>query len=151
MKNKRQIHSKGFTLVELMIAVAIISILASIAVPSYQDYTVRAKISEAINLAASAKISIVEYYISEGRLPNTLQEAGIESVSTNYIDSLEYDGDKDSGRITVTLAEGIGGSAGGKKIVVETVPVYGGSLLKWNCAPAAKNGVDSKYLPANCR
>ncbi len=148
---KKQNQHKGFTLVELMIAVAVISILAAIAVPTYRDYTIRAKISEALNMAASAKISITEYYISEGRLPGNLEEAGMESVSTDYIKSIEYSGSDDGGRITVTLSSRIGGDAGDKKLVIATTPDQNGALLKWDCAPAAENGVDRKYLPANCR
>lgn len=151
MKNKKQTSNKGFTLVELMIAVAVISILAAIAVPTYRDYTIRAKISEALNMAASAKISITEYYISEGRLPANLDEAGLENVTTDYIKSLGYTADQTRGRITMTLTDDIGGDAGGKEVVVETVPAHGGALLEWNCAPAKDNGVDKKYLPANCR
>lgn len=135
-----------------MIAVAIISILAALAVPTYRDYTIRAKISEAINMAAAAKISIVEYYISEGRLPGTLEEAGLENISTQYIASLAYDDtDNGTGQLIMTLTEEVGTDLGGKKIVIETSPDHGGALLRWNCAPAGEDGVDGKYLPANCR
>ena len=151
MKNKKQIRNNGFTLIELMIAVAVISILAAIAVPTYRDYTVRAKISEALNMTASAKISITEYYISKGRLPSNLDEAGLENISTDYIASMEYAGDDDSGRITVTFADDIGGGAGGKKLVVEAEPAHDGALLVWGCAAAAEDGVDARHLPANCR
>ena len=149
MKNKD--HNTGFTLVELMIAVAVISILASIAVPTYRDYTVRAKAGEALNLAASAKISITEYYISEGRLPRTLDEAGLQTLSTDYVSAMEYTGGGDSGQIIMTLASDIGGDAGNKKIVIEAVPNEAGSLIRWSCAPADEDGVVKKYLPANCR
>ena len=152
MKNTIRQHDHGFTLVELMIAVAIISILAALAVPTYRDYTIRAKISEAINMAASAKVSIAEYYISEGRLPNTLEEAGLEDISTQYIASMAYDNvDEEKGRLTMTLTEKVGTDLAGKKIVIETAPDHGGALLRWNCAPASEDGVDGKYLPANCR
>ena len=151
MKSRKHTRSSGFTLVELMIAVAVISILAAIAVPTYRDYTVRAKISEALNIAASAKISVTEYYITEGRLPNSLREAGLETVTTDYIKSLEYAGDETRGQLVLTLADDIGGDAGGKKVAISTEPVHGGTLLDWNCTPAETDGVDPKYLPANCR
>ncbi len=151
MHRKQQNRNGGFTLIELMIAVAVISILASIAVPTYRDYIIRAKISEALNLAASAKISIAEYYISEGELPGNLEEAGMENISTDHIESMAYAEDDNSAQITVTLDDNIGGGAGGKKIVVAAAPAHDGAILEWSCAPAAEDGVDTKYLPASCR
>ena len=152
MKTMMHKHNRGFTLVELMIAVAIISILAALAVPTYRDYTIRAKISEAINMAASAKVSIAEFYISEGRLPNTLKEAGLEDISTRYIASLAYGTtDDDKGQLIMTLTKQVGTDLDGKKIVIETSPDHGGALLRWSCAPTNEDGVDGKYLPANCR
>ena len=152
MKHITHHRNRGFTLVELMIAVAIVSILAALAVPTYRDYTIRAKISEAINMAASAKVSITEYYISEGRLPNTLEEAGLESISTEYIASMDYTSTEDNkGQLAMTLTKEVGGEAGGKKIIVEAMPDHGGALIRWNCMPASEDGVDGKYLPANCR
>ena len=134
-----------------MIAVAIISILAAIAVPTYRDYTVRAKISEALNLTAATKISITEYYISEGTLPTTLEQAGITNLSTNYVASIAYSGSADNGRITVTLSDQVGGDANGKQFAVEVAPTHGGTLLSWSCTTTTENGVNTKYLPANCR
>ena len=152
MKSRRHARNGGFTLIELMIAVAIISILAAVAVPTYQDYTVRAKVSEALNVAASAKVSITEYYITEGKLPTTADEAGIKTVETDYIQAMEYSGDGDSGRLTITLAENIGGTADDQKLEISVVPTSDGALLKWSCAPTTgEEGVDPKYLPANCR
>ena len=148
---KHEKRNTGFTLVELMIAVAVISILAAIAVPTYRDYTVRAKISEALNLAASAKISITEYYISEGRLPKNLDEAGLQSFNTHYVAAMDYTGEETEGRIVMTLSDNIGGDANGKKISIETTPDDDGALLRWNCSPSAEDGVARKYLPANCR
>ena len=79
----------GFTLIELMIVIAILGILAAIAIPAYQDYSVRAKTSEAINTAAPAKLAVSEYYQSEGgNLPVNRTEAGTSDIISEYVDSM---------------------------------------------------------------
>jgi type IV pilus assembly protein PilA len=74
---------KGFTLIELMIVVAIIGILAAIAIPAYQDYTIRAQVSEGMNLAAAAKAAVAEFYLNRGRAPVNRQEAGMSPTDTD--------------------------------------------------------------------
>ena len=74
---------KGFTLIELMIVVAIIGILAAIAIPAYQDYTIRAQVSEGMNLAAAAKAAVAEYYLNRGRAPVNRLEAGMSPTDTD--------------------------------------------------------------------
>ena len=74
---------KGFTLIELMIVVAIIGILAAIAIPAYQDYTIRAQVSEGMNLAAAAKAAVAEFYLNRGRAPVNRQEAGMSPTATD--------------------------------------------------------------------
>ena len=73
---------KGFTLIELMIVVAIIGILAAIAMPAYQDYTVRAKVTEGLNLAAAAKLAVAETFASNGKFPTSNPEAGLPANNT---------------------------------------------------------------------
>lgn len=141
---------KGFSLIELMIAIAIIGILASIAIPAYQDYAVRAKISEAINLASGAKISIAEYYMSEGRLPEDLDESGLSSISTRYVEELSYQLLDDTGYITLTLSEQVSQSLAQQKIALSAT-VDHQALLRWRCHSADDNGVDERYLPSSCR
>ena len=84
---------KGFTLIELMIVVAIIGILAAIAIPAYQDYTVRAQVSEGMNLAAAAKAAVAEYYLNRGDAPENRTQAGMSPVATDtsgkYVESIE--------------------------------------------------------------
>ena len=83
---------KGFTLIELMIVVAIIGILAAIAIPAYQDYTVRAQVSEGLNLAAAAKAAVAETYLNRGKAPTNRVEAGmtanITDTSGKYVSSV---------------------------------------------------------------
>src|SRR5690606_34138733 len=93
---------KGFTLIELMIVVAIIGILAAIALPAYQDYTNRAKMSEVLAFASSGRTAVAEYYQSEGSLPADNEAAGMaepDDISSKYVKSVEVE----NGVITVTI------------------------------------------------
>lgn len=145
-------HNKGFTLIELMIAVAIVGILAALAVPTYNDYTTRARISEALQFAAAAKISVVEFHIANGRLPNNQTESGVANVTSAYVGAVQYEKDSEgaAGRIIITLSDAVGADAAGKRFVMEATPQTGG-FLKWVCKPATTNGVAEKMLPASCR
>lgn len=139
----------GFTLLELMIAITIVGILASLAVPAYRDYTIRAKVSEAINMAAAAKFSVSEYFINEGELPDNAAEAGLSNVSTHYLQSLTYQKSSNQGRVILTLTNNVGGAANGKKIMLSAS--ISNDLLTWDCQPAAQDGLAGKYLPSSCR
>jgi len=143
---KQQIQ-KGFTLIELMIVIAIIGILAATAIPAYQDYTIRAKVNEVIVLASAARTNIAEYYISVGDYPSSTAAAGI-STNTNqsdYVSAIQFDTSVGGSQLTYTLT-GLGASADGKTFMYlvqgsgngVTVDCTGGDL------PA-------KYRPAACR
>ena len=135
---------KGFTLIELMIVVAIIAILAAIALPAYQDYMVRAKVSELVVAGDSCKNSVAEFYQDRGRLPTSLNSAGCADNPTKYIASLNVAG---QGVITVT-ATGAADLYGAGNGTYELAPSASGDVLEWACNGSS---IPPKYLPAMCR
>ncbi len=142
MKNKQQ----GFTLIELMIVVAIIGILAAIAIPAYQDYTARAKVSEVMVIASKDKSSVSEFYISQGNLPATTAEAGINvSAAQSAYLSADTAYDAATGSLTYTLG-GLGPAAATGTIVF--TPTTSANGVSWACNTGTLPAV---YRPANCR
>ncbi len=149
MASIMQKSQQGFTLIELMIVVAIIGILASIAIPAYQDYTVRAKITEGIGIAAAAKTSVSEYYISIGDMPSNATQAGFNgSQSTAYVASVSYSRTSTAvSKVTIRyrlLSSGI-------TITTNSIEFLGtGSSngVIWTCT---QGSLAAKYRPANCR
>ncbi len=145
---------QGFTLIELMIVVAIIGILAAIAIPAYQDYTIRSQVSEGAVLADGVKTAITEYYNNKGVWPTANGSAGLESATSitgKYVKSV----DASAGKITVTFSKATPQEANAKidtKILVFSgyATSTAGSIL-WNCKPAAGTTLDNKYLPQACR
>lgn len=140
---------KGFTLIELMIVVAIIAILAAIALPAYQDYMVRAKVSELVVAADACKNSVAEFYQQTQRLPGSTDSAGCSSNPTKYITSLAVGG---NGVITTTAtaATDLYGAANGTFVLTPTATASatGNSILQWACNGSS---IPNKYLPAMCR
>jgi type IV pilus assembly protein PilA len=147
MNNRVQ---QGFTLIELMIVVAIIGILAAIAIPAYQDYTARAKVTEGLNAAAAAKTSVSEYAISQGVLPSSLASAGVSSASSTYVAQTLINA---SGIISIQMRN-INSDINNKYFSL--VPTLASGAVTWACRAgdaggAGSNNIPPQYLPANCR
>ncbi|WP_405630775.1 pilin [Pseudoalteromonas sp. Ld20] len=145
MEKMTQQKQKGFTLIELMIVVAIIGILAAVALPAYQDYTKRAHVSEGMNLGASAKSAVTEFYTSQATLPGTNAAAGLPAnteIVGNAVKSVAIGA---GGSITVTFNAKVVDDA--TLILVPDVATNPGSIV-WSCNTGT---VADKYLPANCR
>ena len=148
---------KGFTLIELMIVIAIIGILAAIAIPAYQDYTIRAKVSEGLNLAATVKLAVTETYAAKSSfLTNDNLSYGLPpaaSITGNYVSSVGVTGA--SGAITITYNSNLGGtpSADGGTIILDPTPGQG--TMNWSCDGSGPTGdagtMQNKYRPVDCR
>lgn len=136
---------QGFTLIELMIVVAIIGILAAIALPAYQDYANRAKVSEVVVAADACKTAVTEYYASAGSLPGDASIAGCITDATKYVSSLTVG---TSGVITVNAQSTGASGIDGKKLVF-TPSASSGGTLTWDCKTTTD--ITAKYLPQACR
>ena len=135
---------QGFTLIELMIVVAIIGILAAVAIPAYSDYTNRAKVTEIITAASACKTSVTEFFESQGAMPTTLAAAGCASNPTAHAGALTLVGN------AITIASSITAAPGNFVLAPSVAPVAG-TPIQWLCTPAAGTTIATKYLPANCR
>lgn len=141
---------QGFTLIELMIVVAIIGILAAVAIPAYQDYTIRAKMSEAVTAASAAKTSVSEYYISQGSMPGTAADAGFATnIDTQYVQSVRYNRSGDDDAELQIYIKAMGGDTTDGQYF-ELVGEGSSGAVQWDCK-ASSGDVSSKYLPADCR
>jgi len=143
--NKMQ---KGFTLIELMIVVAIIAILAAIAIPAYQDYLIRTQVSEGAVLTDGAKTATSEFYSNTGRFPKVNASAGLAtdaSISGKYVTKVSVDA-AGNGLITATFGNEANAKIATKTFVLSAITNVGS--VAWSCK---KSTVDQKYLPTSCR
>nr|WP_101121178.1 pilin [Neisseria meningitidis] len=155
---------KGFTLIELMIVIAIVGILAAVALPAYQDYTARAQVSEAILLAEGQKSAVTEYYLNHGIWPGNNTSAGVATSSKikgKYVEKVEVA----NGVITAEMkSSGVNKEIQGKKLSLWAKRQAGS--VKWFCGQpvtrtakatdddvtaASDKQIDTKHLPSTCR
>ena len=161
---------KGFTLIELMIVVAIIGILAAIAIPAYQDYTIRAQVSEGLTLASDIKAGVAEFMAQTGDWPVDLEEAGLGSAAAEdkagrYVESI----DVTNGTIQIVYGKDVNSKVDGKQLAIQPYVNTNGDVV-WRCGNAdAPNGASDtpegsatasdagttdladKHMPASCR
>ena len=161
---------QGFTLIELMIVVAIIGILAAIAIPAYQDYTIRSQVSEGLTLAAAAKAAVAESFSDRGEAPADREAAGMTATATDtsgkYVESVEVT----NGTITITYGNEVNAVVDAETLTLTPYESVDLSVV-WRCgnAPAPANTVElgtagagvtaayvapsllDKYMPSSCR
>ncbi len=145
---------KGFTLIELMIVVAIIGILAAIAIPAYQDYTIRAQVSEGMNLSAAAKAAVTEFFQDRGIFPNNNTDAGLslaKTISGNYVKTVTVQAG--NGQIQM-LYSNTAPQEANKAInnaVLILSPITNAGSVDWNCRGGTTLSTNPQWLPAACR
>ena len=146
VKNMKRV-SKGFTLIELMIVIAIIAILLALAIPAYQDYTIRAQVSEGLNLSAGAKAAISEYFMDRGVMPAINSDAGLSSlgqIQGKYVDQMEV---LANGIIEVRYGNDANKAIIPSKLRLTPSTVNAGSVT-WTCSSTT---LAPKHMPSACR
>ena len=146
---------KGFTLIELMIVVAIIGILAAVALPAYQDYTIRAKVSEIILAASSAKVAVSEHAQANGMMNS--MTTPVATQASKFVASVSYNAIDASNGVIIALATAAEPKLTGTGVQFAGL-LQGNGQVVWTCAAAATSGsitvaatMDAKYLPASCK
>jgi len=151
MRNRQS----GFTLIELMIVVAIVGVLAAVAVPAYSDYTVRAKVTEAIAAVSPIKASVADYYYANGSLPRSSAAAGLDinadAYATDVVKGIIVKDDPEDATIEVSFKDlGDGGTE--DKTLLFVPDVTEGGQITWECkAGLTTSSLPTRFAPANCR
>jgi type IV pilus assembly protein PilA len=146
MQNMKRSAQAGFTLIELMIVVAIIGILAAVALPAYQDYTVRSKVSEIVLAASGPKTSIAEAYQTLGHMP-AVATAAVVSQTSKYVSAVAYTKTSDTVGVITATGTGTGNAGVDNKTLVLTGTGDTNGVVTWVCTGT----IDTKFKPANCR
>jgi type IV pilus assembly protein PilA len=150
MKNMKQARQQGFTLIELMIVIAIVGILSAVALPAYQDYTVRAKLAEVLALAGEAKTSFTEYQVTNGLVPTTALVGINANPDTALIDAVAITG----GAIVMTFYADSDLGEAFDSASITFAPTYATAgdpttpIVSWACTSTV---ADKGKLPSNCR
>ena len=140
-------QQKGFTLIELMIVIAIIGILAAIAIPAYQDYTIRSKVSEGLNMSGAAKLAVAETFDSDGSLKSTNASYGLpdaSSITGTYVSSIGAV----TSVVTITYRQIAAGKVDQGDEITLTANTSAPGSTQWTCA---STDIDARFLPSNCR
>jgi type IV pilus assembly protein PilA len=137
---------KGFTLIELMIVVAIIGILAAVAIPAYQDYIARSQVSEAVSLTAGGKTPLAEYYADKGIWPSTANDV-MGNVVGKYVSNITITSGSNAST-PVSLSAVMKGSGVNSNITDKTLVLTSSDGKQWHCTTGT---IDTKYRPAACR
>jgi type IV pilus assembly protein PilA len=155
MQNMKRSAQAGFTLIELMIVVAIIGILAAVALPAYQDYTIRAKVSEGILAASAGRTAVAETYANQGKMLPSAASMGVQTQSSKYVTSVTWSKTSDTqGDIIVNLSNDPGlGAAASKSLTLRAIDSSATppGTVRWTCGKSAANPIDVKFLPGSCK
>ena len=149
--SKHHSYTKGFTLIELMIVIAIVAILVALAVPAYNDYTIRAKFAECINGGAVPKVAISEYHTTLGAWPPSLEQAGLTNGGISQYCSGLTNYQSATGAFTIDANEdAIAPSVSALEAVMTPTPLPSG-MIDWTCTQGTTPEGNVRYLPATCR
>jgi type IV pilus assembly protein PilA len=137
---------RGFNLIELMVVITIIALLTALAIPAYQNYTIRTKLGEVFTLASAAKTNVTAFYQEIGQWPDDNAQAGLdepEALKGHYVAAIRVDGPQ----ISVVLGDNLSEALSGKTVVFLAEANAAGQVL-WGCEGKE---IEGKYLPSDCR